>query len=143
MITLNADRAIADLGAILTRMAHLEPALSSIGARQVREVNARIKDTKLEPDDLPWAPWAPFTRKQREEKGNVPQGLLWDTGTLLHSIRAQTGLNSVTIGTNVPYADELQYGRRDMPPRPFLGWGASDIRGAEMLVIQHIQGVPF
>lgn len=143
MITINADQAIADLNLIVARMADMEPALASIGARQVREIGERITTGKMEPDGMPWHSWAPFTREQRELKGNVPQGLLWDTGTLLHSIHAQTGLNSVTIGTEVPYAQELQEGRSDMPPRPFVGWGEADIKIAEMLMLQYIEGAPF
>lgn len=141
MMTINVDQAIADLGRIVARMADMQPALAVIGQHQIYRIQTRITDEKHDPDDLPWSPWAAFTREQREKKGNVPQGLLWDTGTLLHSIRAQVDLNSVAIGTDVPYAQELQAGRGNMPARPFVGWDDNGLQFAEHFIVKYLEGV--
>ena len=79
--------------------------------------------------------------EQRSLKGNEAQGLLWDTGTLLHSIRHQTDARSVAIGTDVPYALELQIGRSNMVARPFVGWESSGMEHAERLMVHYIEGV--
>lgn len=141
MLTLNDNGALAYLSGILARMADMQPVMHHIGDHMVNRIQTRLIEDKTDPDGHAWSVWRPFTREQREKKGNTGQGLLWDTGTLLHSIHARTGVNSVTISTDVPYAHELQYGRTDMAARPFIGWGGEDGEVAEHQVVRYLEGI--
>jgi phage gpG-like protein len=99
-------------------------------------------DEKDDPEGRAWSEWQPSTREQRTRKGTAATGLLWDDGTLLHSIKVQAGLRQVTVGTDVPYAKHLQDGTRKMAARPFLGWSDETIEYAEHLIALHVQGAP-
>ena len=143
MLTIDASEAIAALNAMAMRMANTEPVLAAIGYAETEVIRARIEEGKTTPEGQQWAPWRPWTREERENKGNESQGLLWDTGTLLNSIRHQTDARSVVIGTDVEYAHELQVGRGGPYPmvaRPFIGWNEEGAAHAEMLMLHHIQG---
>ena len=141
MITITATQAIADLNLILARLQNPRPALDAIGAAEAENIRVRIQEGKRSPDGVPWAEWTPFTRAEREAKGNTERGLLWDSGTLLDSIRHQSGAADVVIGTDVDYADELQDGRVGMRARPFVGWDADGIRHAEMTMMHFLEGM--
>lgn len=144
MLTFNIDGAIAHVDGMLARMANMQPVMGRIGADQRNEVMDRILDAKHSPDGEAWAPWSPRRLMEREEKGNPSQGLLWDTGTLVHSILARDTAIGVEIGTDVPYAYDLQHGHdgfEHMPPRPFLGWSAEGKQTAEHLVVRYLEGI--
>ena len=138
MMTMNASQVIADLQLIVHRMQDMAPVLSVIGERQRDAIETRIMTGKTDPDGERWAPWRPWRAAEREAKGNASQGLLWDTGDLLHSIIDSADQDSVAIGTAVSYADELQYGRRNMAPRPFIGWGREDEKEVDRLAVTYI-----
>ena len=139
MITLDMTAAMAELNAMLARTANLKPVLHAIGELEANKVRARIQSTKIDPYDSEWAPWAPFTAIQRALKGNVAQGLLWDTGALLNSFVVESTIASVTIGTPVSYAEGLQFGDARMPAREFMGWNDSDFPIIEALVIKYME----
>lgn len=141
MMTFNDGGVIAYMNGMLARMANMAPAMAEIGANQVHSIQERIIEGKADPDGIAWAPWRPFTRDQREGKGNAAQGLLWDTGALLHSIIAQPGANGVVIGTSVPYAHDLQEGV-GMTRRPFIGWSEEGKQVAEHFAVRYIEGLP-
>ena len=93
-----------------------------LGDILVEDIKNNIVRRKTAPDGTPWAPWMPSTAKARARKGNAALGLLYDTGNLLRSITSSvSGHNSLTVGTNVPYATYLQNGTPKMVKRPFLG----------------------
>lgn len=140
MMTFNDGGVIAYLNGMLARMTNMAPVMAEIGANQVHAIQERIIEEKRDPDGLAWAPWRPFTRNERETKGNAAQGLLWDTGTLLHSIIAQPGANGVVIGTSVPYAHDLQEGV-GMAKRPFIGWSSEGKQVAEHFAVRYIEGL--
>ena len=130
MLSIDVNEALAGIDMMLRRAADPLPVLSRIGASEVENVRARIRGSKTSPWGDSWAPWAPSTRAHREHKGNADQGLLWDDGDLLKSIRydAQVGaylggsLGVLEVGSDMPYAAFLQYGTEKMPARKFLGW---------------------
>ena len=115
------------IGDIRKKLEKPRDMLREIGDIIVEDIKNRIVRTKQEPENeapwAPWAPWAPSTAKGRERKGNAALGLLFDSGNLLNSIKAQIvgSHNTLQIGTNVPYAKYLQEGTEKMPARPFLG----------------------
>lgn len=139
MITSNLEPVIAELRAMLARTADMQPALHAIGEMQAESIRARITTMKTSPDGEEWSPWSKRRLKERTEKGNLGQGLLWDTGTLLHSIVVVDDPTSVVIGTPVKYADELQYGRDDMGPRPFIGWVEDKLPLVEQMLARYVE----
>lgn len=139
MLRMDARAALAELRAILRRIQRPTPVLSAIGALQVERVQQRIRSSKTSPDLAPWSPWRDSTRAYRERKGNAGQGLLWDEGTLLESVSAETFVNGVRIGVEPFYGQFLQEGTAKMDARPFLGWAPNDDATTERLMVQYLE----
>lgn len=147
MLSIDVNEALAGIDMMLRRAADPLPVLGVIGAREAENARARIRDSKTSPWGGSWAPWAPSTRAHREHKGNADQGLLWDEGDLLKSIRydAQTGrflagsLGTVEIGSDMAYAGYLQDGTSKMPARPFLGWNPATFPFYELLLANWVE----
>lgn len=140
MLTADFAPAHAELALLRARIAHPQPVLALIGAMARRRAEHEIQSGKHDPDGHPWVPWADGTHSERQKKGNLDQGLLWDAGTLLHSLRVQTNVADVVIGTDVPYAGFLQGGTRRMPARAFLGWGDAAEHEAERMMLDYLSG---
>jgi phage gpG-like protein len=141
VISTNIAEVVAVLNGYTARMRDMRGTMDRIGTYAGGQALLAIMDEKDDPEGRAWSEWAPSTREQRTKKGTAATGLLWDDGTLLHSIKVQAGLSKVTVGTNVPYAPFLQDGTSRMPARPFLGWSDEDIEYAEHLIALHVQGV--
>lgn len=144
MMTFNDGGVIAYMNGMLARMAAMRPVMAEIGREQRNEIQDRILHGKQGPEGEYWAAWAPFTRHEREHKGNTSQGLLWDSGKLVNSIMADASNAGVIIGTSVPYAADLQYGtsgQRAMAERPFIGWSAEGKQVAEHFVVRYLEGI--
>lgn len=63
--------------------------------------------------------WAP--RKRKMKRGARQRALLVQSGRLRRSPRiTETTATSVTVGTDVPYAEPLQEGTAKMPARPYI-----------------------
>ncbi len=103
--------------------------LNEFGKHEVERVKARF-GSKSDPDGGKWTQWDRDTEEERQREGTSSTGLLFETGALYNSIQYQVSGNKVTIGTNVEYAQYLQDGTVNMPPREFLGFNdrsAADI----------------
>jgi len=135
----NFQQAKAMLALLRARLAYPQPILNLIGQAAARRAEFEIRSGKHDPDGVAWAPWADGTSRSRQKKGNAEQGLLWDTGTLLGSMRVQVGATDVLIGTEVEYGHWLQDGTQRMPARRFLGWGAEGEKEAEKAMIDYLQ----
>jgi phage gpG-like protein len=114
------------VGDLLQKIDQPRPLLKLIGDLVVADIKYRLISSKADLVDKPWAPWKPGTRKVREKKGTAHLGLLYDSGNLLDSIRAQIvgSHNTLQVGTNVPYAKFLNDGTPKMAARPFMGISA-------------------
>ncbi len=144
MMTFDDGGAILRLGGILARMANMQPVMAEIGIDQRSEVQDRLIHGKEGPEHEHWDAWAPMTRAERQAKGNVPQGLLWDSGALIQSILSKPSGESVEIGTDIPYAADLQFGHpapQPMSGRPFLGWSEEGQLRAEHMVVRYLEGI--
>jgi phage gpG-like protein len=141
MITIDATEAIAVLNGMAARMANMQPALAQIGEFAASKVMLGLMSEKDDPDGHQWAAWMPSTREQREKKGNVGLGLLWDRGDLLGSIKVQTSRNEVVIGTTMPFAPYLQDGTPKMAARPFMGWSLAEQSMSEEFIARYIGGL--
>ncbi|MBQ6664922.1 MAG: phage virion morphogenesis protein [Synergistaceae bacterium] len=74
------------------------------------------------PDGTKWKKLASSTikhRMKRHKNGNMK--ILQDTGALRQSIAFEAGDNSVKVGSKLKYARTHQFGRGNIPARPFLG----------------------
>jgi hypothetical protein len=142
MLTLDANVAIVALRGIAMRAANDRPILQQIGEAQAAKVMLGIMSDKDDPEGQAWAEWRPSTEKSRQGKGNSALGLLWDQGTLLGSIRVQTGIHQVEIGTRMKEGLFLQEGTARMEARPWLGWSDSDAESAEAMYSAYILGSP-
>jgi phage gpG-like protein len=141
MLTFNIDGAIARVDGMLARMANMQPVMAQIGDEQASRIMLRIVQTKQDPDGNAWDAWKPSTQAHREAKGNAGQGLLWDEGTLLHSVTMAANPFGVTIGESTSYAGYLQDGTPNMAARPSVGWGAEDKVLAEHQVVRYLEGI--
>ena len=141
MITTNVAEVVAVLNGYTARMRDMRGTMDRIGTYAGNKVLLALMDEKDDPEGRAWSEWTQTTREQRTRKGTAATGLLWDDGTLLHSIKVQAGLRQVTVSTSVPYAHFLQDGTSKMAARPFLGWSDEDVEYAEHLIALHVQGV--
>lgn len=141
MLSANFGQIHAELALLRARIAHPQPVLALIGAMAKKRAEHEIESGKHDPDGHPWAPWSDGTHGSRQKKGNVGQGLLWDSGTLLHSMYVQTNVASVVIGSEVDYAHWVQDGTRRMPARQFLGWGDAAEHEAEQMMVHYLEGL--
>jgi len=127
-VTFDSAATIAHVRAVIARMHDLVPLYDVVGAYAANKIRDRIQNTKKSPEGDPWAPWKPFTEVSRQYSGNMGQGLLWDTGDLLNSIRFDVDGNfGVEIGTDVHYAVDLHEGiAGKQEARPLVGWARED-----------------
>ena len=94
----------------------------SVGRYVQRQTIKERFDKEQSPDGQKWKPLAPSTvkhRKKRHKKGNMK--ILQDTGELRRSIAYEAGDNFVKVGSKLKYARTHQFGRKNIPARPFLG----------------------
>jgi phage gpG-like protein len=124
---------------ILANMKRTDPVMQQIGEMETEAAVFRIMVSKESPDGEPWQMWSGRTRKERVAKGNEDIGILWDTGRLMSSIHAVTGAGFVEVGTEVPYASDLQTGTDHMAARPFLGWDPHKFPEYEQIMATFIE----
>jgi phage gpG-like protein len=146
-ITTNAAEVIGVMNGVLGRIRDARPVMERLAEHAASGVMSGIMSEKASPDDIGWAPWSMSRRGEREDKGNVGLGLLWDTGDLLASIKVKPTRNGFEVGTALDYGKWLHDGvkKKDgsgwhMPPRPWMGWGRQDIEVAERWLVQYIAG---
>ena len=121
-----AGSGLAGLGAILG--AHLEDSIAESFAQQASPAGA-------------WAPLKPATIRERVRQGYRPGPTLQRTGDLALSITSRHGAGAsgfgsgnflAEAGTNLVYAATHQFGRGDIPARPFLAlWPEHEQRIAD------------
>ena len=88
-------------------------------------------DNELDSNGQPFHPLTGFTKKKRKERNTWPGKILNETGKLRKSIKAVKRGDSVSVKSNVSYAQELNDGRSDMQPRKFLDTPSSLDPGTE------------
>lgn len=88
---------------------------------QKQTINERF-NKEQSPDGTKWLPLSPARIKQRMKKHKHGQmKILQDVGELRKSIVYEAGKNYVRIGSNLKYAATHQFGRGNIPARPYLG----------------------
>jgi phage gpG-like protein len=105
-----------------------------VGALFLADVRRKIRLTKVGPDDVKWAPWAPSTATARAKKGNAALGLLFDSGSLYNSFVLDEEQKGFQLYSTSPYFGFLQQGTDKMPARPMLGMSKSVIEQVTKLI---------
>lgn len=95
------------LSGLSTRARNFYPALDQVGAMLMTSVSQRF-EKEVDPDGRPWTPLAPATVKRKKKAGR--EGMLVWSRRLRDSITREASFDSVTVGTNVPYAVAHQFG---------------------------------
>lgn len=110
------------LQAIADELRDMRPLWQAIGMYIQRQTIKERFDKEQSPGAQKWKPLSQSTvnhRKKRHKSGNMK--ILQDTGELRRSITYEAEPNSVRVGTNLKYARTHQFGRGNIPARPFLG----------------------
>lgn len=79
--------------------------------------------TMTAPDGTAWQPLSPAYYAAKPRNKNL---ILTLNGYLRRSIYSIRGEDTVTIGSNIPYAMTHQFGRGNIPARPFIGLSRDD-----------------
>ena len=94
----------------------------SVGMYVQKQTIRERFDKQQSPEGQKWKPLSPATIKHRmkhHKKGIIK--ILQDTGELRRSIACEADNNSVKVGSKLKYARTHQFGRGNIPARPFLG----------------------
>ena len=103
-------------------LSHLSPYWQLVGMYVQKQTIKERFDKEQTPDGEKWKPLSPARvkqRRKRHKRGNMK--ILQDTGELRRSIHYEAGQRGVRIGSNLKYARTHQFGRGNIPARPFLG----------------------
>jgi phage gpG-like protein len=112
--------------------AYIKSIPKTIGKFALLEASNNFRNQGSESEAGALQPWAPRKRADRARRrprggggpGIAGRAILVKSGRLRRSVRiVSTTATSVTIGTDVPYAQGLQEGRGNMPARPFITVG--------------------
>ena len=101
---------------------NLQPLWQLVGMYVQKQTIKERFDKEQAPDGTKWKPLSPARIKQRlkrHKSGNMK--ILQDTGELRRSVQYEAGQTYVRIGSNLIYARTHQFGRGNIPARPFLG----------------------
>jgi len=138
MLTIDIAPVVAALNRLT--LGH-EAWLAVVGEHEKAQIEQRIRSSKTDPTGHPWAPWQPSTEWKRHHKGNAAQGLLWDEGQLLGSVRHELHFDEVQIGTDVAHGPHLQEGTRHMVAREYVGWSDADMAWLGDSLIAHLSAL--
>lgn len=102
-----------------------------LGEYLLRSTQDRFK-TQTAPDGTTWEALAPRTAKRKKYN---PDKVLTERGFLRKGIAWQV-LNKTTVevGSNLRYAATHQFGRDNIPARPFLGLSDQDERKIDAII---------
>lgn len=110
------------LQAIADKLRDMRQLWGAVGMYIQRQTIKERFDKEQSPDGQKWKPLSQSTihhRKKRHKSGNMK--ILQDTGELRRSITYEANPDSVRVGTVLKYARTHQFGRGNIPARPFLG----------------------
>ena len=110
------------LKTIADKLRDMRQLWQAVGMYIQRQTIRERFDKEQSPGGQKWKPLSQATLKKRSARhktGNVR--ILQDTGELRRSITYEAEPNSVRVGTNLKYARTHQFGRGNIPARPFLG----------------------
>ncbi|WDE07285.1 phage virion morphogenesis protein [Thalassomonas viridans] len=101
---------------LINQSGDLEPAFREIGEFLLETHQQRFIDMQA-PEGEPWEPLAPQTLKKKKRQDRI----LTESGTLADTLNYQLSDNQLMFGSDKEYAATHQFGRDEIPARPFLG----------------------
>ncbi len=105
-----------------------------LGEYLQRSTQDRFK-SQTSPDGATWDVLAPRTLARKEKKKLNPGKVLTERGFLRKGIAWQLlNKSTVEVGSNLKYAATHQFGRGNIPPRPFLGLSDQDKRKIDAII---------
>lgn len=112
MITLEIDDSsvLAALARLREKVENLQPPMDEIG-NEIKETVRMTFSDGADPWGAPWRPLSALTlSRRRQGAGPGSAQPLRDTGALYNSFSYRADADSVTVGTNLPYAKTHQFG---------------------------------
>ena len=116
------DRLKQTLKAQADSLSNLQPFWQLVGMYVQKQTIKERFDKEQSPDGTKWKPLSPARIKQRLKRHKTGKmKILQDVGELRRSVKYEAGQKYVRIGSNLIYAKTHQFGRGNIPARPFLG----------------------
>jgi phage virion morphogenesis protein len=117
------DREIRDgLKALQDKLGNLTPFYQDIGEALLNSTRRRF-ETQTAPDGSPWAPLSPgYEKRKKKNKDKI----LTLEGLLRGLLNYDASADALLVGTPLGYGSTHQFGRGNIPARPFLGLSTDD-----------------
>ena len=122
------------------RLINLQPYWQLVGLYVQRQTIRERFNKEQSPEGQKWKPLSHATirrRKKHHKKGSMK--ILQDTGELRRSIAYEANNDSVRVGSKLKYARTHQFGRGNIPARPFLGVTESEKQHITSMFRQYLK----
>lgn len=107
----------AALARLTATVSDLTDVMDEIGGALVANAQMRFEDER-EPGGSPWAALLAATARAKARAGK--ERILTMDGYLRASLTHSPAADQVEVGADMVYAATHQFGREDIPPRPYL-----------------------
>lgn len=134
VVEINDREVIAALRRLQAAGANMEPVFQTIGERLLINTRARF-GKQISPEGVAWAPLSPAYRAAKKKN---PDKILTARGYLHDTLRYQASASGVEFGTDRIYGATHQFGRGNIPARPFLGLSEGDRQDILAIVSDHL-----
>lgn len=121
------------------RLANLQPYWQSVGMYVQRQTIRERFDKEQSPEGQKWKPLSSATIRRKKRHKRDQMKILHDTGELRRSITYEADNHSVRIGSKLKYARTHQFGRGNIPARPFLGVTQNERRHITSMFSQYLK----
>jgi len=129
------DAVFSDL---LKQTDDLEPLMQDIGEYLLPAHQDRIA-LGVTPDGEPFEPLSPdYLQSKRKRTSRGADKILILDDFLHGDLAYQVEGNSLALGSNVLYGATHQFGRGNIPPRPYLGFSTADIDEIEQIAQDYL-----
>ena len=126
---------------LTAKLAKLQPFMRNVGEYMVNRTIKECFDKEQSPDGQKWQPLSPARVKQRMKKHKTgSMKILQDTGELRRSVRYEATNQRVAIGSKLVYAATHQFGRGNIPARPFLAVTEADRQHILRMLATYLNG---
>ena len=119
------------LDSLRGRVENMSGIMKAIGDKVTSQTKRRFNDSRnIDPDGKPWK------KPQKDNPKRVKTLVV--TGHLRDSIRPRASKNKVVIGTNKVYAATHQFGRANIPARPYLGLSVENAEELKIIIEDYL-----
>ncbi len=133
-IEFDDEQALGALRQLAAATGDLEAAFADIGEHLIGATKERI-DAEVTPEGDPFERLSP--RYRARKKKNKDKILILD-GHLRDMLHWQADPHQLLFGSSLIYAATQQYGRDEIPARPFVGFSAEDRVEIRTLIEEHL-----